>query len=335
MSVDSADREMMKSAQPAGGMVTVFGGSGFLGRHIVHALARRGYRVRVAVRRPNDAHYLRPMGVVGQVEPVQANIRDEASVQAAVAGAVAVVNLVGIMNESGKQTFEAVMSEGAGRVARAAAAAGVPKLVHISAIGADEEGASDYARAKAAGEKAVRAAFPDAAIVRPSIVFGPEDSFFNRFGAMARFSPVLPLIGGGTMRMQPVYVKDLAEGVARIVERNDTGGRVYEFGGPEKKTFRELMELLLVNIARRRILLPIPVFAAKAMAFFTQFIPNPPLTPDQVRLLGIDNVVSEAAEAEGRTLAGLGIRATAMEIVLPTYLYRFRRGGQFERINAS
>jgi NADH dehydrogenase len=191
------------------------------------------------------------------------------------------------------------------------------------------------ARAKAAGEKAVRAAFPDAAIVRPSIVFGPEDSFFNRFGAMARFSPVLPLIGGGTMRMQPVYVKDLAEGVARIVERNDTGGRVYEFGGPEKKTFRELMELLLVNIARRRILLPIPVFAAKAMAFFTQFIPNPPLTPDQVRLLGIDNVVSEAAEAEGRTLAGLGIRATAMEIVLPTYLYRFRRGGQFERINAS
>src|SRR3989338_1716761 len=333
MSVDSADREMMKSVRPAGGMVTVFGGSGFLGRHIVHALARRGYRVRVAVRRPNDAHYLRPMGVVGQVEPVQANIRDEASVQAAVAGAVAVVNLVGIMNESGKQTFEAVMSEGAGRIARAAA--GVPALVHISAIGADEEGASEYARAKAAGEKAVRAAFPDAAIVRPSIVFGPEDSFFNRFGAMARFSPMLPLIGGGTMRMQPVYVKDLAEGVARIVERDGTGGLVYEFGGPEKKTFRELMELLLVNIARKRVLLPIPVFAAKAMAFFTQFIPNPPLTPDQVRLLGIDNVVSEAAEAEGRTLAGLGVRATAMEIVLPTYLYRFRRGGQFERINAS
>ena len=335
MSVDSADREMMKSMRPLGGMVTVFGGSGFLGRHIVHALARRGYRVRVAVRRPNEAHYLRPMGVVGQVEPVQANIRDDASVRTAVAGAVAVVNLVGVLHESGKQTFDAVMNEGAGRVARACAEAGVSKLVHISAIGADEESPSDYGRAKAAGEKAVRQAFPAATIVRPSIVFGPEDDFFNRFGSMARFSPALPLIGGGAMKLQPVYVKDVAEGVARLVESHGFERKTFEFGGPEKKTFRELMEDLLENIGRRRLLLPVPAFAAKAMAFFTQFLPNPPLTPDQVRLLGIDNVVSEAAEKEGRTLRGLGVTPTALEIVLPTYLYRFRRGGQFERINAS
>ncbi len=335
MSVDSADREMMVSALPVGGMVTVFGGSGFLGRHIVHALARRGYRVRVAVRRPNEAHYLRPMGVVGQVEPVQANIRDDASVRAAVKGAVAVINLVGLLHESGKQTFDAVMHEGAGRVARACSEAGVKKLVHVSAIGADEESPSDYGRAKAAGEKAVRQAFPAATIVRPSIVFGPEDDFFNRFGAMARLSPALPLIGGGTMKLQPVYVKDLAEGVVRLVENHGFERKTFEFGGPEKKTFRELMEDLLRNIGRKRILLPLPVFAAKIMAFFTQFLPNPPLTPDQVRLLGIDNVVSEAAEKEGRTLQGLGVTPTALEIVLPTYLYRFRRSGQFERINAS
>lgn len=335
MDVDSADREMMESMRPTAGMVTVFGGSGFLGRHIVHALARRGYRVRVAVRRPNDAHYLRPMGVVGQVEPVQANIRDEASVRMAVRGAVAVVNLVGLLHESGKQTFDAVMAEGAGRVARACSEAGVKKLVHVSAIGADEKSPSDYGRAKAAGEKAVRQAFPAAVIVRPSIVFGPEDDFFNRFGAMARFSPMLPLIGGGSMKLQPVYVKDVAEGVARLVERDGTERKTYEFGGPEVKTFRGLMEDLLVNIARKRILLPVPAFAAKFMAFFTQFIPNPPLTPDQVRLLAIDSVVSEAAESEGRTLGGLGVQPTALEIVLPTYLYRFRRSGQFERINAS
>ncbi|WP_293210550.1 complex I NDUFA9 subunit family protein [Parvibaculum sp.] len=335
MSVDSADREMMKSELPAGGTVTVFGGSGFLGRHIVHALARRGCRVRVAVRRPNDAMFLRPMGVVGQVEPVQANIRDDASVKAALIGADAVVNLVGIMHESGKQTFEAVQAEGAGRIAKAAAEAGIPALVHISAIGADEDSPASYARSKAAGEKAVRAAFPGAAIVRPSIVFGPEDDFFNRFAAMARFSPALPLIGGGTTKFQPVYVKDVAEGVVRLLERSGTRGKTYEFGGPEVHTFRELMEETLRITARKRLLAPLPVPLAKLMSYVTQFIPNPPLTPDQVRLLGVDNVVSEEAVSEKRTLEGLGVTPTALELVLPTYLYRFRKTGQFERANAS
>ncbi|MBO6677819.1 MAG: complex I NDUFA9 subunit family protein [Parvibaculum sp.] len=325
----------MKSELPAGGTVTVFGGSGFLGRHIVHALARRGCRVRVAVRRPNDAMFLRPMGVVGQVEPVQANIRDDASVKAALIGADAVVNLVGIMHESGKQTFEAVQAEGAGRIAKAAAEAGIPALVHISAIGADEDSPASYARSKAAGEKAVRAAFPGAAIVRPSIVFGPEDDFFNRFAAMARFSPALPLIGGGTTKFQPVYVKDVAEGVVRLLERSGTRGKTYEFGGPEVHTFRELMEETLRITARKRLLAPLPVPLAKLMSYVTQFIPNPPLTPDQVRLLGVDNVVSEEAVSEKRTLEGLGVTPTALELVLPTYLYRFRKTGQFERANAS
>ena len=335
MSVDSADREMMKSALPVGGTVTVFGGSGFLGRHIVHALARRGYRVRVAVRRPNDAMFLRPMGVVGQVEPVQANIRDEASVKTALMGADATVNLVGIMHESGKQTFEAVQAEGARRIARAAAEAGISALVHISAIGADEESASSYGRSKAAGEKAVREAFPNAAIVRPSIVFGPEDDFFNRFAAMARFSPALPLVGGGVTKFQPVYVKDIAEGVTRLLERNGTGATTYEFGGPEVQTFRELMEITLRETGRKRVLVPLPAPLAKLMSYGTQFIPNPPLTPDQVRLLGTDNVVSEEAASEMRTLEGLGVAATALELVLSTYLYRFRKTGQFERANAS
>jgi len=291
--------------------------------------------VRVAVRRPNDAMFLRPMGVVGQVEPVQANIRDEASVKAALMGADAVVNLVGIMHESGRQTFGAVQAEGAGRIAKAAAEAGIPALVHISAIGADEDSASSYARSKAAGEKAVREAFPGAAIVRPSIVFGPEDDFFNRFAAMARFSPALPLIGGGTTKFQPVYVKDVAEGVMRLLERTGTGGITYEFGGPEVQTFRELMEETLRTIERKRLLVVLPAALAKLMSYVTQFIPNPPLTPDQVRLLGVDNVVSEEAVAEKRTLEGLGVTPTALELVLPTYLHRFRKTGQFERANAS
>lgn len=335
MGTETGNGQAGGRALPRASTITVFGGSGFLGRHIVQALAKRGYRVRVAVRRPNDAMFLRPMGVVGQVEPIQANIRDDASVRAAVAGAAGVINLVGILHESGKQTFDAVQAEGAARVARAAAEAGVASFIHVSAIGADEESASHYARAKAAGETAVRAAVPGATIVRPSIVFGPEDGFFNRFAALARLSPVLPLIGGGTMRLQPVYVKDLAEGIARILERDGAGGKVYEFGGPEVLTFRELMELVLREIGRRALLLPMPAWMAKAMASVTQFIPNPPLTPDQVRLLAIDNVVSEEAKAEGRTLQGLGIAPTSADVVVPTYLYRFRRTGQFENVNAS
>lgn len=334
MSVDGADRDNRTGTLPAGGLVTVFGGSGFLGRHIVQALARRGYRIRVAVRRPNDALFLRPMGVVGQVEPVQANIRDDASVRAAVEGAAAVVNLVGILHETGHQTFEAVQAEGAGRIARAAREAGVGCFLHISAIGADAESPSEYARSKAAGEAAVREAFPGAAIVRPSIVFGPEDDFFNRFAAMARLSPALPLVAGGTMRLQPVYVKDVAEGISRLLERGAPAG-IYEFGGPEVKTFRELMEDMLRVTGRKRILAPLPAPLATLMSYVTQFLPNPPLTPDQVRLLRADNVVSEAAKTEGRTLEGLGVAPTVLEVVLPTYLYRFRKTGQFERAKAS
>ena len=279
--------------------------------------------------------FLRPAGVVGQVEPVQANIRDDASVARALAGAAGVVNLIGVLHESGKQTFAAVHAEGAGRIARAAAAAGVASLTHISAIGADENSPSSYARSKAAGEKAARDAVPGATIVRPAIVFGPGDDFFNRFAAMARLSPALPLIGGGTSLIQPVYVKDVAEGVARILKRGGTAGQTFEFGGPEVKTFRELMELVLRETARTRLLLPVPVFVAKLISYVTQFIPNPPLTPDQVRLLGEDIVVSAAASADGRTLEGLGIAPTSVEAVIGTYLYRFRRTGQFERINAS
>ncbi|MDX5366353.1 MAG: complex I NDUFA9 subunit family protein [Alphaproteobacteria bacterium] len=334
MGVDSANRDGATTKLPAGSLVTVFGGSGFLGRHIVHALARRGYRVRVAVRRPNDAQFLRPMGVVGQVEPVQANIRNEASVRSAIEGADAVVNLVGILYETGRQTFEAVQAEGAGRIARAAKSAGIDRFVHVSAIGADADSAAAYARSKAAGEAAVRAAIPGAAIVRPSIVFGPEDDFFNRFAAMARLSPALPLVGGGKTRFQPVYVKDVAEGVARILERG-LGGATWEFGGPEVKSFRALLEDVLRVTGRKRILAPLPVPLAKLMSMVTQFIPNPPLTPDQVRLLGSDNVVSDAAKAEGRTLEGLGIAPTILEVVLPTYLYRFRKAGQFERVKTS
>ena len=334
MGVDSADRDKLKDVLPAGSLVTVFGGSGFLGRHIVHALARRGYRVRVAVRRPNDAQFLRPMGVVGQVEPVQANIRDDVSVRNAVEGADAVVNLVGILYETGRQTFEAVQADGAGRVARAARDAGIDRFVHVSAIGADAESAASYARSKAAGEAAVREALPRATIVRPSIVFGPEDDFFNRFAAMARLSPALPLIGGGTTRFQPVYVKDVAEGVARILERGIFGA-TYEFGGPEVKSFRALLEDMLRVTGRTRILVPLPVPVARLVSWVAQFIPNPPLTPDQVRLLGSDNVVSESARAAGSTLEGLGIAPTGLGVVLPTYLYRFRKSGQFERANAS
>ena len=344
MSGDGADNGMKPGGtdEPGGGpvlragaTVTVFGGSGFLGRHAVQALARRGYRVRVAVRRPNEAQFLRPMGVVGQVEPVQANIRDDASVAAAIAGADAVVNLVGILHESGKQKYDAVQAEGAGRVARAAAAAGVATFVHVSAIGADPDSPSAYARSKAEGEASVRAALPGAIVLRPSIVFGPEDDFFNRFAAMARLSPALPLIGGGATRFQPVYVKDVAEAIVTVLTREGATGLVYELGGPEIETFRELMERMLREIGRTRLLVPIPFALARLQAMFLQMLPSPLLTVDQVRMLAVDNVVSDAAKAEGRTLEGLGIAPTGMAAILQSYLYRFRRTGQFKRASAS
>ncbi len=315
-----------------GSVITVFGGSGFIGRHVVEALARRGYRIRVAVRRPNEALFLKTAGDVGQVEPVQANIRDTGSVRAALEGAHAVVNLVGILSEAGRQGFEAIHTSGAERIAREAKAAGIDIFVHVSAIGADAESPSAYGRSKALGEAAIRRHMPGAAILRPSVVFGPEDDFFNRFAAMARLAPALPLIGGGATRFQPVYVKDVAEAVARAVESGVADGLVCELGGPEIYSFRQLMELVLRETGRRRLLLPLPVALARIMASVTQFLPGAPLTTDQVKLLGIDNVVSAEAQKEGRTLALFGIQPTAPEAILPAYLVRFRRRGQFDQL---
>jgi NADH dehydrogenase len=314
-------------------LVTVFGGSGFLGRHVVRALAKRDYRIRVAVRRPELAGHLQPVGRVGQIHPVQANVRNAASVQSVVRDSEIVVNLVGILTPSGEQTFEAVQSRASGTVAKAAADIGA-RVVHISAIGADEHSASVYARTKAAGEQAVLAAAPSATIMRPAVVFGPEDEFTNRFAALARMSPVLPLIGGDT-RMQPVYVGDVASAVADAVDGKTKAGGTYELGGPEILTMREIMKYILEVTDRDRMLLPLPFGLAKFQAFFLQFAPGAlKLTPDQVELLKTDKVVSDAANAAGLTLQGLGIIPDSMEAVAPQYLWRFRPMGQFQRKDA-
>jgi uncharacterized protein YbjT (DUF2867 family) len=314
-------------------LVTVFGGSGFLGRHVVRALAKRDYRIRVAVRRPELAGHLQPVGRVGQIHPVQANVRNAASVQSVVRDSQIVVNLVGILTPSGEQTFEAVQSRASGTVAKAAADIGA-RVVHISAIGADEHSASVYARTKAAGEQAVLAAAPSATIMRPAVVFGPEDEFTNRFAALARMSPVLPLIGGDT-RMQPVYVGDVATAVADAVDGKTKAGATYELGGPEILTMREIMQYILDTTDRDRALLPLPFGLARFQAFFLQFAPGAlKLTPDQVELLKTDKVVSDAAKAAGLTLQGLGIAPDSMEAIAPQYLWRFRPMGQFQRNDA-
>jgi len=318
---------------PAETLVTVFGGSGFLGRHLVRALAREGYRIRPAVRRPDLAGHLQPLGRVGQIHAVQANVRYPESVEAAVRGADVVINLVAVLHESGKQTFDAVQQQGALNVAQAAAAAGA-RLIHVSALGADPDSSAAYARTKAAGEAAVLRLVPDATIFRPSIIFGPEDDFFNRFGAMARMSPFLPLVGGGHTKFQPVFVGDVAQAILRAVGGQAKsgpikGGTIYELGGAEVKTFRELMEYVLAVTERKRLLVPLPFALAKLQARVLQFMPKPLLTPDQVELLRVDNVVSEAATAEGRTLAAFGIEPAAMEAIVPGYLWRFRKAGQF------
>ena len=310
-------------------IVTVFGGTGFIGRHVVRELAARGYRIRVATRRPDLAHHLQPLGTFGQIRAIQANLRHAWSVDRAVQGASHVVNLVGILAESGKQRFHAVQAEGAQAVAEAARASDA-KLVHVSAIGADAESPSEYARSKAVGERHALDARPDAIVMRPSIVFGPEDDFFNRFGGMARLAPALPLIGGGKTRFQPVYVGDVADAVARAVAGEAKPGTVYELGGPDVMTFRECLEELLRVINRKRFFVPLPFGLASLLASVAQYLPGSPLTPDQVALLRSDNVVSDAARAEGRTLEGLGIRPTDASVVLPTYLVRFRPHGQFE-----
>ena len=303
-------------------LVTVFGGSGFIGRHTVRALAKRGYRVRVAVRRPDLANFIQPLGNVGQIQPVQANVRVRWSVDRAVEGADHVINLIGILHESGRQTFSAVQDFGARAVAEAARSAGA-RMTQISAIGADLDSASAYARSKAAGEAAVLETLPGATIFRPSIVFGPEDEFFNRFANMARFSPALPLIGGGHTRFQPVYVGDVADAVMAALTRDDVAGRTYELGGPKVYTFRALLEYILQVTGRRRALLTVGWGVAMFKGRMGELLPTPPITRDQVRLLRHDNVVAEGAAG----LAELGLAPRAVEAIVPGYLARYRRPG--------
>ena len=317
------------------GLVTVVGGTGFVGRYVVRALAQAGWRVRVAARNPAAAPELKVMGAVGQIDFASVNLRDPRRVALAVAGATAVVNLVGVLQESGGQRFEALQREGAASLAQAAAAAGVKRFVQVSAIGADAGSASAYARTKAQGEAAVRDAFPAATILRPSIVFGPEDDFFNRFGAMAMLSPALPLIGGGATRFQPVYAGDVGAAVAAALTRDDAPGRTYELGGPAVESFRALMRLLLDETGRRRALIPVPFPLASLMGKAGDLVAalglKAPITADQVELLKRDNVADPAAPG----LRELGVEPTALEAVLPTYLWTFRSGGQFAQPGGS
>jgi NADH dehydrogenase len=329
-----SEAELEARAAPMERLVTIYGGSGFIGRHVVRALAKRGWRVRVAVRRPDLAGHLQPLGAVGQISPVQANLRYPASVLRAAEGAEVVINLVGVLHESGRQSFEAVHGFGAKQVALAAKEVGA-RLIHGSAIGANPESTAFYGKSKAAGEQAALEAVPEAVIMRPSIVFGPEDDFFNRFASLSRLSPALPLIGGGETRFQPVFVGDVAEAYARAVDNLARPGTVYELGGPEILSFKQLMELMLAEIDRKRLLVPVPSAIAAFKARFLELLPNPLLTRDQVRMLGYDNVVSEAAKAEGRTLEGLGIKPTALGAILPGYLWRYRKAGQFARQEAA
>ncbi len=306
-------------------IVTVFGGSGFIGRYVVKRLAQQGWAVRVAVRRPSRAAFLRPLGEVGQITPLRAPLQDEGAVRDVLAGAEAAINLVGVLFERGRQSFKAVHLDGARRVAEAAAAAGVKQLSQISAIGAEATADAKYARSKGAAEQAVRDAFPAAVVLRPSIVFGPEDEFFNLFASMAQMSPALPLIGGGRTRFQPVYVGDVADAVVKALTDPACAGKTYELGGPGVYSFKELLELMLRETGRRRLLLPLPFWAATLQAAVLEWLPRPLLTRDQVKLLRHDNVVGDGA----LTLADLGIRPTAVEVILPTYMDRFRKGGRF------
>ena len=317
-------------------LVTIFGGSGFVGRYIAQRMARQGWRVRVAVRRPNEAHFVRPYGRVGQVEPILANIRDDTSVRQALMGADAVVNCVGTFDASGKNNFDAVQHEGAARIARIAAELGVARMVHMSAIGADAEGDSLYAQSKGKGEQAILEAFPTAVILRPSVVFGPEDQFFNRFAGMARMSPVIPLVGADT-KFQPVYVDDVAH-AAELGVLGQAEPGIYELGGPDVDTFRELIEQMLDVIRRRRLILPLPFWLGSVMgrvtgavSALTGGLAPQPITVDQVRSLRSDNVVSEGA----KTFADLGITPASIEAVIPSYLWQFRPSGQYAELKES
>lgn len=314
-------------------MITVFGASGFIGRYVVRRLAKAGYRVRAATRRPHLAHELKPMGVVGQIQLVQANLRDSASVSRAIDGAQGVVNLVGILAEGGRQTFQSLQADGAGLIAETARRAGIGRFVQVSAIGADAASKSLYARTKAQGEAAVLASIPGAVILRPSIVFGPEDGFFNRFADMARFAPALPLIGGGVTKFQPVYCDDVALCVVRALEMDAARGRVFELGGPSVYSFRELMEYILKTIDRQRLLIPVPFPIAALMGLGGEIagaLPfvEPFLTRDQVTLLRRDNVAGAGGTDMG-LIDAFGVTPESVEAIVPAYLARYRKGGQF------
>ncbi len=311
-----------------GQIVTVFGGSGFIGRHLMRKLARTGARVRVAVRHPETAHFLRPMGDVGQIQLFKVNVNDADSVARVMEGADAAINLTGVLHQSGGgQKFDALHGIAPGTIGEEAAKAGAKRVVHLSAIGADASSPSHYARSKAHGEDALSRAFEGATILRPSLVFGPDDGFFSRFAAYARFIPALPLYGGGKTRFQPVYVGDVADAVVTALARDATRGKTYELGGPQVFTFRELMELILKETGRKRLLVPLPFFVGTLNAAVMGILPNPIVTMDQIRLLKSDNVVGEGA----LTLRDLGLTPAALELYLPEYLWRFRRTGQFAR----
>lgn len=312
-------------------LVTVFGGSGFVGRNAVRALAKAGWRIRVAVRKPYSANFLPPMGTVGQIQIVKCDVHDADQIAAALKGASAAINLTGVLSQRGEQSFQAIHVDAARMIAEAVHNAGVNTLVHVSAIGADVDAKSRYAETKGEGERAVREAFPDATILRPSLVFGAEDKFFNRFAWLARIVPALPLIGGGHTKFQPVFVGDVAKAILRCVEDTATHGKTYELGGPKVYSFKELMQITLREIGRKRLLMPIPFFLARIKAFFLQMpaviLPiDPLLTMDQVTLLKSDNVVSDSAAG----LSDLGIVPEQLETTVPTYLWRFRAKGQFE-----
>ena len=310
-------------------LVTIVGGAGFVGRNLVRSLAKRGYRIRVACRRPDLAGHVLPLGTPGQIALVQANVRFPASLAAACAGSYAVVNATGLDVQSGSQTFDGVLNFGAEAVAKAARAAQAQVLITVSGMGADAEAASAAARAKCLGEQAAARAFPGAIVVRPSIIFGPDDRFFNKVAAMARFSPVLPLFGGGHTRIQPVFAGDVAEAMAILIDRGEANGLTYELGGPAVASMRELMQFTLDTVQRRRILLPVPWTIAKAIGTVVGLLPFAPITADQIELLKPDNVVSAKAHDERRDLMGLGITPRSFEAIAPTYLYRFRKEGQF------
>ncbi len=310
-------------------IITVIGGSGFVGRHVVRNLARRGYRLRVACRRPDLAGHLQPLGTPGQIMPVQVNVRYPASLAAACADSYAVINLAAVLFNAGGQTFDGLHVFGAEAAARAAKTAGATLYIQMSALGAGPDATSDYGKTRTQGEVLAKAAFPGTMVLRPSIVFGPDDNFFNQFAQMARFSPVMPMIGGGQTIFQPVFVGDVAEAVATLIDRGVADGKTYELGGPDKMSFKDIFKFILSTIQRKRLLVPVPWLVSRGLAAVLGLLPSPKLTLDQVETLRSDNVVSGEAIADKRTLEGLGVRARSVASIVPSYLYRYRKAGQF------